>query len=98
MTKTTILHPDYYRVILCDSGRWFAVGSKLTSDRPVGFRGEYGITRSQLITELFRINGGKHGYYLANLKSKEYYYCGSSLENVRQQLLKLGIGRTDPNE
>lgn len=45
---------------------------------------------------LFRLNGGRAGFYLANLKDKQYYYCGRSLEGVQTQLFNLGIGRYDP--
>ncbi len=102
MAKTTILHPLYFRVIRREGVQWFVKGSPLerTDNAPVGLDDveSYGITATQLVTALFRINGGKPGYYLANLKTKQYYYCGDSLEGVRTQLLSLGIGRSDPME
>ena len=58
----------------------------------------YGISKEQIITELFRVNGGKLGYYLADLRHKRYYYCGQDWEDVRATLLQLGIGRSDPTE
>ncbi|MBO3462974.1 hypothetical protein G7B40_001645 [Aetokthonos hydrillicola Thurmond2011] len=54
-------------------------------------------TEQAVIIELFRLNGGQPGYYLANLKDKKYYYCGT-WEGVKQKLLELGIGRVDPME
>ena len=45
---------------------------------------------------LFRINGGKQGYYIANILDKKYYYCGTEWEDVKIKLKELGIGRDDP--
>ncbi|MBN3993818.1 MAG: hypothetical protein HWQ36_25885 [Nostoc sp. NMS2] len=56
----------------------------------------YGITRQQIAIELFRINGGKAGYYLANLRRKKFYYCGTEPAGVKGKILDLGIGREDP--
>jgi len=53
-------------------------------------------SKKQIICNLFRINAGKMGYYLADLKRKKYYYCGTKRDDVRSQLLKLGIGREHP--
>ncbi|MHC5762608.1 hypothetical protein [Nostoc sp.] len=63
----------------------------------VGMEGteRYGVSGDTLLVELFRVNGGKAGYYIANLKDKLYYYCGSTLDDVRRQFLSLGIGRTE---
>ncbi len=58
----------------------------------------YGISKQQVVVELFRINGGKAGYYLANLRRKQYYYCGEDWESIRVTLRSLGIGRDDPIE
>lgn len=58
----------------------------------------YGISKQQVVIELFRINGGKLGYYLANLRNKKYYYCGIEVQDVKAKQLNLGIGRADPVE
>ncbi|KYC36331.1 hypothetical protein WA1_42170 [Scytonema hofmannii PCC 7110] len=56
----------------------------------------YGISKQQVVIELFRINGGKPGYYLADLRhNKQYYYCGTEPQDVKSKLLFLGIGRED---
>lgn len=36
------------------------------------------------------------GYYLANLKDKQYYYCGEKEADVRIKLQSLGISTHDP--
>lgn len=62
---------------------------------PVQSPSAYGISPQQVAIALFRINGGKAGYYLANLRDRHYYYCGSSLEDVKVKLQELGIGVAD---
>lgn len=54
----------------------------------------YGLSKQQVVTELFRVNGGKAGYYLADLRHRRYYYCGLLAEDVKAKLLHLGMGRT----
>lgn len=55
-----------------------------------------GLTKIKVLVELFRINGGKPGLYLANIRDKKYYYCGQGWEDVLAKLRTLGIGRDDP--
>ncbi|MHC5860321.1 hypothetical protein [Nostoc sp.] len=50
------------------------------------------------MVELFRVNGGKSGFYLANIQGKKYFYCGQKWEDVKAKLRSLGIGRDDPME
>jgi hypothetical protein len=52
----------------------------------------FGTSKAEVSTELFRVNGGKLGYYLANLISKEYHYCGELEQDVKIKLSELGIG------
>lgn len=58
---------------------------------------QFGTTDQNVAIELFRINGGKPGYYLANLRDKKYYYCGQKWEDVKAKLKELGIGRDEPS-
>lgn len=51
----------------------------------------FGLTDRKVVIELFRQWGGKEGYYLANLRDRNYYYCGLTLEDVKQKLSDLGI-------
>lgn len=57
----------------------------------------FGTTKNKVVIELFRINGGKIGYYLVNLREKKYYYCGQDWASVKAKLRELGIGRDEPN-
>ena len=57
---------------------------------------QFGLSNQNIVTEMFRINGGKNGYYLADLKKRNYYYCGQDWEDIYLKLRDLGIGREDP--
>ncbi|MBW4505594.1 MAG: hypothetical protein KME64_03660 [Scytonematopsis contorta HA4267-MV1] len=56
----------------------------------------FGTSMKKVAIELFRINGGKQGYYIANILDNKYYYCGTKWEDVKVMLKQLGIGRDDP--
>ena len=58
---------------------------------------EYDLIMGQAAIVLFRINGGKAGFYLASLGDKQYYYCGLDFADAKTTLLSLGIGRPEPN-
>lgn len=98
----SIIYPSHYRIFECRAGRWFIKNAEpfcnFSHPKCQSATSLEGITEQAVVIELFRINGGKTGYYLANLKDKKYYYCGNALEDVRTTLLSLGIGRADPLE
>lgn len=107
MSNTTIIRPAYYRVVQRIDNIWrFREGkpfynsiSNILSDYSLAdIYACYGVTMGKVAIELFRLNGGKPGYYLANLRDKKYYYCGSEWEDIKSTLLNLGIGRADPVE
>lgn len=52
----------------------------------------FGTSKKDVVIELFRLNGGQYGYYLANLLEKKYYYCGTTEKDLEVQFQKLGIG------
>ncbi|MHC5747775.1 MAG: hypothetical protein ACYTXT_39150 [Nostoc sp.] len=56
-----------------------------------------GLTKIKVLVELFRINGGRPGLYLADIRDKKYYYCGQDWEDVKAKLRELGIGRDEPS-
>jgi hypothetical protein len=100
---SSIVAPIHYQIYECKgTARWFVIESKAFyngTDKPMNLARiahEFGLTEQQVVINLFRINGGKPGYYLANLKAKKYYYCGPNWEDVRTTLQSLGIGRPDP--
>jgi hypothetical protein len=53
---------------------------------------QFGLTDRKVVIELFRQYLGKEGYYLVNLRDRQYYYCGLSIDDVKNQLSDLGIG------
>ncbi|HAG81728.1 MAG TPA: hypothetical protein DCL61_11305 [Cyanobacteria bacterium UBA12227] len=104
MSDSVIIYPDYIRVVERTSGGWlFKKGKMFYKRSPIAidfqdFKLLYGISKQQVVTELFRVNGGKAGYYLADLRHKQYYYCGLKWEDIIITLQSLGIGQIDPIE
>lgn len=104
MSSTTIVRPAYYRVIQRIDNIWrFREGKPFYNPTNASIDYDqtdvyacYGTTLKKVAIELFRLNGGQSGYYLANLRDKKYYYCGRQLEDVKTTLISLGIGRADP--
>lgn len=103
MSKTSIIHPLHFQIIQRKGATWyFKYGSvfynRTDKDLPENDRERlFGITKNQIVIELFRLNGGMSGYYLANVLDKKYYYCGQDWESVKLRLKELGIGRDEPD-
>lgn len=57
---------------------------------------EFGLTKLDIICDIFKMNQAKIGYYIVDLLRREYHYCGLEWQNVKDTFLKLGIGRKDP--
>lgn len=100
---SSIVMPFHYQVYEREGVKWFVKdkGSVFYNATSAHMQLEhiayqFGLTEQQVVIELFRINGGLPGYYLANLKDRKYYYCGVAWENIKQTLQNLGIGRADP--
>jgi hypothetical protein len=103
MSNSSIIYPDFFRIVERKPNGWLIKkGSVFYKRLPIATSDMadtqllYGISSEQIITELFRVNGGKLGYYLADLRHRRYYYCGLEWENVKTMLRNLGIGRDDP--
>ena len=101
MSKTSIVHPIYFQIVEKKNTAWyFKLGTVFYNrdSKPVpeaDIERLFGITLNKIVIELFRLNGGKQGFYLVNLRDKKYYYC-DDWNGVKQKLLHLGIGRVDP--
>lgn len=105
MSSTSIVHPLHYLIIEQKETAWhFQTGGKVfynPRNIPVPLdckdqMRQFGLDSKKVVIELFRINAGRAGYYLANLRDKKYYYCGTEWEDVKTTLRSLGIGRVDP--
>lgn len=97
--QTNIIIPYHYKIYQREDLRWFTWEADRVffngTSKPLDLANverQFNLTPKGVVVELFRINGGKTGYYLANLKDKAYYYCGTSWESVKETLLELGIG------
>jgi hypothetical protein len=102
-SSTIIANPVYYRIIQRRGNGWaFKEGEPFINlfnmpllSQPDLFTA-FGTSMKKVAIELFRINGGKQGYYIADIKDNKYYYCGSEWKDVKLKLIELGIGRPDP--
>ena len=102
---TAVVCPVYYQIIQRRGNGWaFKHGEPFINLfnapnlSPEDEYAAFGTSMKQVATQLFRINGGKQGYYIANILDKKYYYCGTDWQNVKNKLLELGIGKSDPIE
>ena len=83
--------PFHIRVIYrhLEEGRWEFLSVKPFYN-PRGIPNDleeyYGLTKANVVVELFRVSNGKEGWYLANLRDRRYYYCGLTRESVRETL------------
>lgn len=102
---SSIVHPLHYLIIRREGTTWhFQGGGRVfynPRNVPVSFAVEdrlhrFSLSPAKVMIELFRINGGKPGYYLANLREKQYYYCGLLWEDVKTTFQSIGIGRGEP--
>ncbi len=91
--------PYHYKVYKRKTTRWFTQDASRvfynSTNVPldlVNVEQQFGLTDKQVVIELFRINGGRTGFYLANLRDRKYYYCGLDWESVKTTLYNLGIG------
>jgi hypothetical protein len=113
MSEIKLIYPACYRIVrreVTDKGGCWCFSRSKVFYNPLNLPIEGGdfrnadvealfdTTKAEVVTELFRIDGGKLGYYLANLLDKQYYYCGATKVNVQHTLQRLGIGRPDPME
>ena len=101
----SIIHPFHYQIYQRESTKWFVMegASPFYNSTPTPMRledvaAQFGLTEQQIIINFFRINGGKPGFYLVNLRDKKYHYCGLSWVDIRTTFQSLGIGRADPVE
>lgn len=99
---TKIHAPVHFQIYEREGTKWFFHGGNVFYNH----RGiqtdlssileKHGLTKMNVLVALFRINGGKPGLYLADVRDKKYHYCGQNWEDVKTQLRSLGIGREDP--
>ena len=97
-----IVYPAHYKIVERKKDGWLFLGSAVFYREASGeidlndIQRLWGISYRQLAIALIVLEGGKEGFYLANLKDKRYYYCGDHIEDVQAKLHERGIGRPDP--
>lgn len=104
----SIIYPSYFLTVRRDTKAWYFQHGKVfysersnTENSPSRLclenrEEQYGLTKEKVVIELFRLQAGKVGYYLINMRDKKYYYCGLNFEDIQKMLHELGIGRVDP--
>lgn len=98
-TEETFIFPAYYYIVERNAvkGEWLfkrgspfynPTGEKINCNERERY---FGLTKPQMATELFRINGGKSGWYLVDMRmrSRKYYYCGDSEHDLKLKLRQL---------
>ncbi|MCC5636301.1 hypothetical protein LC593_10615 [Nostoc sp. CHAB 5844] len=102
--KLLIITPDFYWIFCHRDQEWFLYPNKVvyrTHPIYLDFNDTelmYGLTKLDIVGGLTSAANNADGYYLANLRKREYYYCGDKPENVVALLQEFGIGRVDPME
>jgi hypothetical protein len=106
MSTSSIVSPLHFLIVEHKGTTWaFKGGGNIfynPRNVPVSLKVEdllhrFGLTPAKVVIALFRLNGGRAGYYLANLRDRQYYYCGTDWEDVRATFQAIGIGRPDPH-
>ncbi|MEM9947880.1 MAG: hypothetical protein AAF810_17720 [Cyanobacteria bacterium P01_D01_bin.36] len=101
-TKQSFAYPLHYRVIGREGDTWHSKKMEILYNPrqepvdPNNIEALFGVNKTQMCIELFRINGGQPGWYVANLRDRRYYYCGKELSSVTAKFHELGIGKADP--
>lgn len=99
-----IVYPGYVRVVIRNASGWHFVKDKPFYN-PLNFPSleqsdifsMLGVTMKEVANELRKINNATHGFYLANILERKYYYCGTEWEDVKRTLREdLGIGAEEP--
>jgi hypothetical protein len=94
---TTIFTPGYIQVIERTQTGWFqtrpsnVINLSSRSFNSLNKEKYYGLTKTQILTELFQRYQGKLGYYLVNLSDRKFYYCGLTVQDLQDKLFELGI-------
>lgn len=102
MSNTEWVYPAYYQIVRQEARGWhFLIGEPFFNPKGVNYTLEalfkdYGTSEVEIAVALFRLHPDKAGYFLANLRDRQYHYCGPNIEDVKTTFLSLGIGRVDP--
>ena len=98
-----IITPYHYKIYERQGTKWFTLDAERVfyngTNQPLDLQNverEFGLFDEQIVIELFRVNGGKPGFYLGNLRDRKFYYCGLKWEDIKTTIIQLGIGRAEP--
>lgn len=98
-----IMTPHHYKIYEWQGTKWFTLNAERVfyngTNQPLDLQNverEFGLFDEQIVIELFRVNGSKPVFYLGNLRSRKFYYCGLKWEDIKTTIIQLGIGRAEP--
>lgn len=103
--EDSVLFPDYYAIVernnvkgwgLWPSRKFYPVvefsSTKTPTERFQIKCLEHGLNWKQVLAEIRRHHCGKIGFYLVNLRDREYHYCGTELRDIKTFVKEKGIG------
>ena len=91
--------PSYFRIYEKDKDQWYLhKGHKFFSQSNLSLEQNklehrYGLSIREIVRQFFLIGFGRAGFYLADLKHQNFYFCGNSADDVQKTLWSLGITR-----
>lgn len=97
---TKICYPHYWQIYQHEGDKWYHLPGKRSvnevcpqDEKPLPKRIEalFGLTPQEVVNSLFKVNGGWQGLYIANLKERKYFYCGTDWEDVVNTFEMLGV-------
>ena len=87
-----LCYPAYIQIIKREVNGWVQPRRKISLNPNhksldlLNVEKRHGLTKTEIVTELFRQYQGKLGYYLVHLPKHEYSYCGLTWQNVQEKL------------
>lgn len=91
-----VIYPYYWQIYQHIGSKWYRLPANRVSNEPEKFvpqhiEKKFGFTEKEIIVNLFKINSGWQGYYIANLKEHKFFYCGTQWEDVNNTFQSFGV-------
>lgn len=98
----SVIYPAHIRLVVRNASGWYFLKGEPFANLynfPTLAQADlfslFGLTMKEVANELRKINNATHGFYLANLQERKYYYCGPLWDDLREKLIEIGIGVGD---
>ena len=99
----SVFFPSYFRIYERHCDRWYVhPGQKFFAQSNLSLKqgkleARYGLTIPEIVQQFFALARGRSGFYLADLKHHQFYFCGQSPDDVQATFWQLNITRPNPN-